>query len=435
MRIRHPIPASCALWLCSLVVPIAAGAQAAAPPVAVLLPNGHVQPSQEANERFRGCAGFVADAPTFVVDVPPSGERRALRVRSTTDTVLVVRSPRGRILCADDTIGNDPALYGPFVEGRWEIWVGSYHRVPADFELAWGNLEPAASGPRPATLPPPPTDAAFESTDALPPIGPSPLAGQVTSPPALPSSTVVGRGQAGGSIRAPFGSECPGFFPSAAQIEYRPSAAPATGTLLRVRSPEVDATMAVRDPSGHMHCSDDAFGTDPAIELPPVAGVYAVFVGTYYEGRSGAFELDVGPGVIPASSNSLDPEEMPPALDGPPTTPIPQEPQGELLGTIASGGPRPASELDASCVGFVPERPQVVWRNRRARTGRIRVYGRGADTTLAVRFPDGRWVCIDDAVGLDPAIEASMPAGSYRIFVGAFSAGASDRVGLYFQQE
>jgi hypothetical protein len=51
------------------------------------------------------------------------------------------------------------------------------------------------------------------------------------------------------------------------------------------------------------------------------------------------------------------------------------------------------------------------------------------DLTIAVRSPDGRWLCNDDSFNLDPAvIFDSAPAGDYHIWVGAFSQG---REGLY----
>lgn len=46
------------------------------------------------------------------------------------------------------------------------------------------------------------------------------------------------------------------------------------------------------------------------------------------------------------------------------------------------------------------------------------------DLTLAVRAPDGRWLCNDDSFGLDPAvIFDEAPAGDYLVFVGAFGQG------------
>lgn len=54
------------------------------------------------------------------------------------------------------------------------------------------------------------------------------------------------------------------------------------------------------------------------------------------------------------------------------------------------------------------------------------------DLTLAVRAPDGRWLCNDDSFGLDPAtIFETAPAGDYLVFVGAFGEGREGRFDLF----
>lgn len=55
-----------------------------------------------------------------------------------------------------------------------------------------------------------------------------------------------------------------------------------------------------------------------------------------------------------------------------------------------------------------------------------------ADLTIAVRAPDGAWLCNDDSFGLDPAvIFAQAPAGDYLIWVGGFSQGAEGVFDLF----
>lgn len=58
----------------------------------------------------------------------------------------------------------------------------------------------------------------------------------------------------------------------------------------------------------------------------------------------------------------------------------------------------------------------------------LSLYARsGRDLTIAVRAPDGRVLCNDDAFGLDPAVTfAPAPAGDYHVFVGAYSQGGTD---------
>ena len=54
------------------------------------------------------------------------------------------------------------------------------------------------------------------------------------------------------------------------------------------------------------------------------------------------------------------------------------------------------------------------------------------DLTIAVRAPDGQWLCNDDSFGLDPAVIVDQaPAGDYVIFVGSFSQGREGQYDLF----
>lgn len=63
----------------------------------------------------------------------------------------------------------------------------------------------------------------------------------------------------------------------------------------------------------------------------------------------------------------------------------------------------------------------------------LAIYARSeVDLTLAVRSPDGRWLCNDDSFGLDPAvIFETAPAGDYLVFVGGFAQGRQGRFDLF----
>jgi hypothetical protein len=63
----------------------------------------------------------------------------------------------------------------------------------------------------------------------------------------------------------------------------------------------------------------------------------------------------------------------------------------------------------------------------------LAVYARSeVDLTLAVRTPDGQWLCNDDSFGLDPAVIVdTAPAGDYIVFVGAFGQGREGRFDLF----
>jgi hypothetical protein len=110
------------------------------------------------------------------------------------------------------------------------------------------------------------------------------------------------------------------------------------------------------------------------------------------------------------------------ALSGPGFTATP------VSGT--AGGPTDGSTLGDGCIGMFPTSAQHVV-NVGAAIPMLRVLvnaGPSNDTTLAVRRPDGTYVCNDDSGdpgnGLNPVAEVANAApGEYQIFVGGYAAG------------
>jgi hypothetical protein len=95
-----------------------------------------------------------------------------------------------------------------------------------------------------------------------------------------------------------------------------------------------------------------------------------------------------------------------------------------------AGGPTEGSALGADCIGQFPASPQhTVTVSAAIPMLRVLVNaGSSADTTLAVRRPDGTVVCNDDSGdpgnGLNPVVElANAAPGAYAIYVGGYSAG------------
>lgn len=91
---------------------------------------------------------------------------------------------------------------------------------------------------------------------------------------------------------------------------------------------------------------------------------------------------------------------------------------------VQSGGNIDAQRISANCLGFISNAPDV----------RLNFVGgsnlplvisaaSGADTTLVINAPDGRWYCDDDggANGLNPGIRFNNPmSGRYEIWVGTY---------------
>jgi hypothetical protein len=92
---------------------------------------------------------------------------------------------------------------------------------------------------------------------------------------------------------------------------------------------------------------------------------------------------------------------------------------------LQAGGNIDASRsLGGACRGFVTEAPDV---RLNWQSGSLPLYisaYSNADTTLVINAPDGRFYCVDDSNGLNPALRFDNPAsGRYEIWVGTYNSG------------
>jgi hypothetical protein len=91
--------------------------------------------------------------------------------------------------------------------------------------------------------------------------------------------------------------------------------------------------------------------------------------------------------------------------------------------TVVAGGAIEATRADESCnAGFIAQRPSYSVRYT-AGDFPLYIYAQSeADTTLAVRAPNGAWVCDDDSGGnLNPLVSFAAPTtGRYQVWVGRF---------------
>src|SRR5690606_1356513 len=80
----------------------------------------------EAADADPTCAGYVGAAPSVALDYGGGGTLH-LFVRSSSDTVLLVRTPGGDWLCNDDEEALNPGLRVEDAEsGRYAVWVGTF---------------------------------------------------------------------------------------------------------------------------------------------------------------------------------------------------------------------------------------------------------------------------------------------------------------------
>lgn len=90
-----------------------------------------------------------------------------------------------------------------------------------------------------------------------------------------------------------------------------------------------------------------------------------------------------------------------------------------------AGGPIAASSLSPACyVGSYPAQPQITVRVATPMPMMVLIAASDADLTLAVRRPDGSFICDDDGdVGVNPRIAEPAVPGDYTVYVGTFGGG------------
>jgi hypothetical protein len=90
---------------------------------------------------------------------------------------------------------------------------------------------------------------------------------------------------------------------------------------------------------------------------------------------------------------------------------------------VQSGGSINADRLGGQCRGFISASPDVRLVYSSGSLPLIISVASGADTTLVVNGPDGRWYCDDDGGvnGLNPSVRFERPqSGRYEIWVGTY---------------
>ena len=212
------------------------------------------------------------------------------------DATLIVNAPDGSWWCDDDSAGdlNPGLVFDNPQSGRYDIWVGTYSEGPAAdatlhiSELGWGS----------EFMPSPQLDFSLESN-----FGGVELTGGFTPDPYVVDLV------AGGDIRRRRGRRsklprlCHG--PAGLRTELRSRAC-----WISTSRPwsDSDTTLVINDPSGNWVCNDDgAEGLNPGIHFEePQAGVYDIWVGTYWEGEGAPAQLAISElgfpaaGIIPA---------------------------------------------------------------------------------------------------------------------------------------
>lgn len=73
------------------------------------------------------CNGFVDKAPDHTLTLQSKFNYLKLHVESPADTTMIIKGPGGT-WCNDDFDRKNPGIVGEWLEGTYEIWVGSYDK-------------------------------------------------------------------------------------------------------------------------------------------------------------------------------------------------------------------------------------------------------------------------------------------------------------------
>ena len=161
--------------------------------------------------------------------------------------------------------------------------------------------------------------------------------------------------------------------------------------------------------------------TIKALRIGAASALLATTVACGLTGREEAAPPEVEVSAVPALAPAVAP-----VVEGIPLAtgflPDPHIARGQ------AGGPREGRTMAPRvplCRGWVPATPQhTITLTTPFERLRIIVNAQ-ADTTLLIRGPDGQHRCADDNDGLNPIVEGAFAPGTYQVYVGAYSQGAS----------
>jgi len=379
---------------------------------------------EPASGYVRGCRGHVAgEAAAALFEL--TGDIDALSFTAFAEGLisLVVETPDGIFRCAHAT-ASAPAVaqIAKPVPGRYRLWAGVEEGAAVDARIV------AADRPI----------AGIEFTGLdLAKLG-EPRAGRHL----LTATIETGRQilVAGGRIfpeeplRPLSRDYCPGYGQLDAADAVLVLDAPERRLSVFAMS-ERDLTLAVAGPDGRILCNDDTYGLNPAVTFDNAPeGEYHIFIGAFGQGIDGdLYDLYATQGAPQFGEPGAE-------TDGPPRMGYVlhntrRAARGQHLATAPIVATDRADALVGAqqCYGFIgADAPDVILSV--ADPGpELSLYAVApVDLVIAVRGPDGTWLCDDDTFGINPAVSFDAPlAGDYHIHVGAFTQGTEGVYALF----
>ena len=358
------------------------------------------------------CSGYSGNQPDLVVDYARGDRRAYWLLESEGDTTLAIVTPSGETFCNDDQIGLDAGIMIDRPEpGRYAIFAGV---LGGRNEMLDATLSLSDTG--------------FGGVDRSLNFDQTPRFGRQTVSTPLANDPQVFEIAAGGNVGlfdalSSIGASegyCAGYASRTASISLDyPGGAPLHLSMVS----EIDTTLAVMGPDGSWSCDDDSLGeSNPAVILDGDAGRYVVYAGAFSEDAEAPAALYVsntGPG--------SDPTRLMMDVNAEPVFGLVQlqpgfNAQNMRMPVEAGGTANPRfNNTEEYCAGSFSTAPSMAidWSGGTRLSFLAESEG---DLTLAIRTPDGSWVCDDDSGGeLNPAVKVEIaPAGMYQVWVGTF---------------
>ncbi len=92
------------------------------------------------------CVGMIARPPDHVLEL--EGDFPYLRIivqGGSGDPTLIVETPEGDVVCADDSDGLQPIIGGRATRGAYRVWVGEYRGLGAPYAIGWSERRDATT--------------------------------------------------------------------------------------------------------------------------------------------------------------------------------------------------------------------------------------------------------------------------------------------------
>jgi hypothetical protein len=91
----------------------------------------------------RKCKGWISETPDYLLAADTAFFNLRILVRSSSDTLLVVRKPSGAVVCNDNRSGTkDPMLRSHFPIGTTQVWIGVQDEgATADYRLGFSEVK------------------------------------------------------------------------------------------------------------------------------------------------------------------------------------------------------------------------------------------------------------------------------------------------------